>query len=314
MIKLLGIGISPGIAIGKAYVYIKQDNIVPCYFLKDEDIDGEILRFYEGIEEAKRELAKIKEKSSLLYKGYADIFIAHIMLLDDVELRDEIEQKIREEKKNAECIIKQVSDKLVNELLSIEDEIIRERAIDLRDISNRNTEIEEIAQQVLNDIAMDTGMFKKIVGFTVHADKTIYDFYKHLVHFSHTKIKTQHQQNYFLKFLMNIKTLIASSAIILSVTACTQETQNQLGRALNNWTGTDGILEVYAGNTLVKRFMKIDKLTTAAGTSNSSDRPYRYGYGYLDANLNGKVDKGEKKVYFEFSDYSTSYIFFENPA
>lgn len=108
--------------------------------------------------------------------------------------------------------------------------------------------------------------------------------------------------------------LIISSLVLLSLTACTQESQNQIGRAINNWTGTDGILEVYAGGTVVKRFMKIDKLTTALGTSNDKDRPYRYGYGFLDANLNGQVDADEKKkVYFEFSDYSTPYVFYENP-
>ena len=112
---------------------------------------------------------------------------------------------------------------------------------------------------------------------------------------------------------MKIKGLIIAGALI-TLSACTQETQNQFGRAINNWTGTDGILEIYAGNTLVKRFMKIDKLTTAAGTGNGKDRPYRYGYGYLDQNLNNVIDADEKKkVYFEFSDYSTSYIFFENP-
>ena len=102
---------------------------------------------------------------------------------------------------------------------------------------------------------------------------------------------------------------------VLGVTACTQESQNQIGRAINNWTGTNGILEVYAGPTLVKRFMKIDKLTTALGTSNDKDRPYRYGYGYMDANLDGIIgDDEKKKIYFEFSDYSTSYIFFEDPS
>ena len=111
-----------------------------------------------------------------------------------------------------------------------------------------------------------------------------------------------------------MKTKLLILIAILSLTACTQETQNQFGRAIQNWTGTDGILEIYAGNTLVKRFMKIDKLTTASGTSNSKDRPYRYGYGYLDANLNGTIDTDEKKkIYFEFSDYSTSYIFYEDP-
>ncbi len=113
---------------------------------------------------------------------------------------------------------------------------------------------------------------------------------------------------------MKLMTLLLSAALLTSVTACTQETQNKIGREINNWTGVNGVLEVYAGDKLVRRFIRIDKLTTAAGTSDGKDRPYRYGYGILDANLNGVVDSGEKKVYFEFSDYSTSYVFFENPA
>jgi hypothetical protein len=94
---------------------------------------------------------------------------------------------------------------------------------------------------------------------------------------------------------------------------CTQETQNQIGRAVQNWTGTNGVLEIYAGDKLVKRFVKIDKLTTAIGTNSDDARPYRFGYGILDANLNGVGDAGESKVYFEFSDYSTPYIFYEAP-
>jgi hypothetical protein len=103
------------------------------------------------------------------------------------------------------------------------------------------------------------------------------------------------------------------STLVLAV-GCTQESQNKIGRAVQNWTGTDGVLEIYAGEKLVKRFMKIDKITTAEGTGSGAARPYRFGYGVLDANLNGKNDKGEKKVYFEFSDYSTSYIFYESPT
>lgn len=98
------------------------------------------------------------------------------------------------------------------------------------------------------------------------------------------------------------------------LTACTQETQNKLGRAVQNWTGTNGVLEIYAGEKLVKRFLKIDKLTTAMGTDDSQPRPYRFGYGVLDDNLNGQKDPGEQQVYFEFSDYSTPYIFYEDPA
>lgn len=108
--------------------------------------------------------------------------------------------------------------------------------------------------------------------------------------------------------------LIAFAGIALFGASCTQEAQNKLGRAVQNWTGTDGVLEIYAGEKLVKRFLEIDKISTATGTDDSRPRPYRFGYGVLDVNLNGMRDAGEAKVYFEFSDYSTSYVFYENPS
>lgn len=111
-----------------------------------------------------------------------------------------------------------------------------------------------------------------------------------------------------------ITTVGLAAGIAVAPLGCTQETQNKLGRAMQNWTGTDGVLEIYAGEKLVKRFIQVDKLTTAVATAGEKiPRPYRFGYGYLDTNLNFKVDEGEKKVYFEISDYSTPYLFFENP-
>ncbi|MRJ03225.1 MAG: hypothetical protein GXO19_02505 [Epsilonproteobacteria bacterium] len=112
-----------------------------------------------------------------------------------------------------------------------------------------------------------------------------------------------------------MRSLFAVAIIAVLFTGCTQEVQNKLGRAVQNWTGTDGILEIYAGNKLVRRFMRIDKISTAYGTEDGRPRPYRYGYGYLDLNLDGILQKEEKrkKVYFEFSDYSTNYIFYEDP-
>jgi hypothetical protein len=103
-------------------------------------------------------------------------------------------------------------------------------------------------------------------------------------------------------------------ACIVAVTAagCTQERQNELRRGIQNWTGTNGILEVYAGDKVAKRFMQIDKLSTALGTDDKLPRSYRYGYGVYDENLNGAVDPGEKRVYFEIGDYN-HYVFFESP-
>lgn len=103
------------------------------------------------------------------------------------------------------------------------------------------------------------------------------------------------------------------AAALLAGAACTQETQNQIGRSIQNWTGTNGVLDVYAGSELKMRFIKIDKLTTASGTQSGEARPYRFGYGVLDENQNYAVDPGERKLYFEISDYSTNYVFYESP-
>lgn len=108
---------------------------------------------------------------------------------------------------------------------------------------------------------------------------------------------------------------LVSAAVLLGLAglgACTQERQNQIKREIQNWTGTNGVLEVYAGDKVVKRFLKIDKLSTALGTDDSLPRHYRFGYGTLDENLNGSIDDGEKRVYFEIGDF-THYVFFESP-
>jgi hypothetical protein len=106
--------------------------------------------------------------------------------------------------------------------------------------------------------------------------------------------------------------LLALGAALAASAACTQETQNELGRSIQNWTGTDGVLEVYAGEKLVRRFLQVDKLSTALGTRDDAPRSYRFGYGVLDENLNGARDPQETKVYFEISALS-NYVFYENP-
>jgi hypothetical protein len=109
-----------------------------------------------------------------------------------------------------------------------------------------------------------------------------------------------------------MKLAILGAAAALLLASCTQEQQNKLGRDIQNWTGTNGVLEVYAGDKLVRRWIKVDKLSTALGTEDGKPRAYRFGYGVLDENLNLVADSGEKKMYFEVGDFN-HYVFFENP-
>ena len=89
---------------------------------------------------------------------------------------------------------------------------------------------------------------------------------------------------------------------------------NIVGRTIETTFGLDnGVVEVYSEGVLIKRFLKVEKLTTAYGTYEKRVRPYRFGYGYIDKNLDGILNKDEKrlgKVYFEIPIYAT-YIFYD---
>jgi len=108
------------------------------------------------------------------------------------------------------------------------------------------------------------------------------------------------------------KLLLLSATAVLLLTGCTQESQNKFGRSIQNWTGTNGVLDVYTGGKLVHRFLKVDKLSTGTGREDNQPRAYRFGYGVMDLNFNMRADDGEKKVYFEIGDYN-NYVFYENP-
>jgi len=92
------------------------------------------------------------------------------------------------------------------------------------------------------------------------------------------------------------------------------ERMNIIGRTVETTFGfKNGVVEFYSCGKLVKRFLKVEKLTTAKGTYEKSTRPYRFGYGYIDLNLDGILNKNEKKlgkVYFEIPSYR-DYIYYD---
>lgn len=108
--------------------------------------------------------------------------------------------------------------------------------------------------------------------------------------------------------------LVVVAICLAGLGSCTQEQQNNISRSIQNWTGTNGVLDVLSGGSVTHRFIQIDKISTARATGESGSRPYRFGYGILDLNKNYKQDAGEIQTYFEISDYGTNYIFYENPV
>jgi len=97
-----------------------------------------------------------------------------------------------------------------------------------------------------------------------------------------------------MQMIFKLTTAVLTGGALL-LGGCTQEQQNKISRDIQNWTGTNGVLEIYAGDKVVRRFLKVDKLSTALGTDDGKPRNYRYGYGVLDENLNMQVDPTEKR-------------------
>jgi phosphotransferase system enzyme I (PtsI) len=131
-----GLGVSPGIGIGKAFIIDKNSvDIAPNHV---ENTEKEIDRLKAAIEEAKQELDELYNISiDELGEKEAQIFKSHEMMLEDETFIQEVEIKIKEEMLNAEFALNEVSNIYIKMFEKIEDEYLRERAVDIRDVMNR---------------------------------------------------------------------------------------------------------------------------------------------------------------------------------
>ncbi|CEK31334.1 phosphoenolpyruvate-protein phosphotransferase [[Clostridium] sordellii] len=131
-----GTGASPGIALGNALVIehselnIEKRNI--------ENIEAEIEKLQSAVETSRIELEKVKERAKVeLGEHEAEIFEAHLLVLADPELIDQTISKIKDEKVNADFALNEVKDMFVSIFESMDNEYMRERASDIKDVTNR---------------------------------------------------------------------------------------------------------------------------------------------------------------------------------
>lgn len=131
-----GTGASPGVALGKALVIehselnIEKKNI--------ENVESEVEKLQAAVEESKKELEQVKERAKVeLGEHEAEIFEAHLLVLQDPELIDQTIAKIRDEKVNADFALNGVKEMFVSIFESMDNEYMRERAADIKDVTNR---------------------------------------------------------------------------------------------------------------------------------------------------------------------------------
>jgi len=133
---LKGIAASSGIAIGKAYRLIEPD----LSFSKTaiSNADDEISRLHSAVNSAKADLEVIRGKALVdLGEDKASIFDAHLLVLSDPELLTSIEDKIRMDMKNCESALKETTDMFVSMFEQMDNEYMKERAADIKDVSKR---------------------------------------------------------------------------------------------------------------------------------------------------------------------------------
>jgi phosphotransferase system enzyme I (PtsI) len=152
-----GVGVSPGIAIGRAVIVEKRVASVYRVPIRDDEVENEIARFRESLTKTREELLELKAKvSRSMGDEYAQIFEAHAMIVGDASFADKVAQKIEDEQVNAEWALAEVQEELQARFNSFDDDYLRERVADVRDVAERVlVNLQGVAHHDLSEIKHD---------------------------------------------------------------------------------------------------------------------------------------------------------------
>ncbi len=133
-----GLPVAEGIAIGKADIYISELAEIIPYRLKDKEVDQEIVRYREALEEVKRQLEESEDRIRRdIGDEEAEIIKSHLMIVDDPFFQEDVPRMVKDEKLNAEFIILRGIRAFMEKFKTIEDDYLRERGKDIEDIGKR---------------------------------------------------------------------------------------------------------------------------------------------------------------------------------
>lgn len=152
-----GIGVSPGIAIGRAVLVEKRVASVYRVPIREDEVPSEVTRFLESLEKTRDELLELKAKvSRSMGDEYASIFEAHALIVGDASFADKVVQKIETEQVNAEWALAEVQEELQARFSSFDDDYLRERVTDVKDVAERVlVNLQGVAHHDLSEIKHD---------------------------------------------------------------------------------------------------------------------------------------------------------------
>src|SRR5438105_600666 len=152
-----GIGVSPGIAIGRAVIIERREAAIYRVPIRDDEVPSEVNRFLEALDKTQAQLQELKQRvKRSMGDEYGQIFEAHAMMVSDPSFADKVIQKIEAEQVNAEWAMSEVQEELQARFLSFDDVYLRERVADVKDVADRVLKnLQGIAHHDVSEITHD---------------------------------------------------------------------------------------------------------------------------------------------------------------
>jgi phosphotransferase system enzyme I (PtsI) len=133
-----GIAVSPGVVHGRACLLSRLEPEIPSYPISSEQVDEEIARFEDAIMATRQQIANLRDQvSQKLSEAEAQIFDAHLLVLEDKALIEETIGELRGSLYNVESCFNRISQRYIDFFSNLEDDYIKERANDIRDVTRR---------------------------------------------------------------------------------------------------------------------------------------------------------------------------------
>ena len=136
--RLQGTGVSPGIARGTVFVYRPDDEAAPSRRIEESEIPAEIARFEAALLATRAQILEMQQRiAESTGAKDAGIFDAHLLVVEDRTLIDEVLRRLAADKMNIEHVFQSVAGRYAKTLSEIDDPYLRERALDIHDVTRR---------------------------------------------------------------------------------------------------------------------------------------------------------------------------------
>lgn len=136
--RFQGLGVSPGIARGTVFAYRPDDEEPPARRMQESEIPGEIARFEAALIATRQQILEMQQRiAESIGAKDAGIFDAHLLVVEDRTLIDEVLRTLAKDKMNVEHVFSNVAGRYAKTLSEIDDPYLRERALDIHDVTRR---------------------------------------------------------------------------------------------------------------------------------------------------------------------------------